>query len=204
MDWFTKASPGESDKIFTLKDIFLNWDQWAMNKDVKIYYLKGGFSDWLTRYPQFVTDANVEIPSDNLSSLDEILGDIDYQSNWLDSLDENQVNNINHKLSGTDTKKIEENNKVQPPQPVKKFSNIPTIDRSKKPSATSNDNTEFINMLEQLENCHKTRLEILKSCVTTKKNIINAKDEKEIDDLKAKFTKLDITNKELVSYCYSL
>ncbi|KAL0868177.1 hypothetical protein ABMA27_007723 [Loxostege sticticalis] len=80
LDWSSTAViPGKT--LHLLKTILLKWD-------VKVQYprpplaLKGGYDDWLLKYPAFTTNPNPTLPPQD-TFMDDMLGDIDYP-NWSD------------------------------------------------------------------------------------------------------------------------
>ncbi|XP_059053040.1 ubiquitin carboxyl-terminal hydrolase 8 [Achroia grisella] len=80
LDWnSTEVIPGKT--LHLLKTILLKWD-------VKVHYarppvaLKGGYEDWLLKYPAFTTNPQA-VPPRQEEFLDDMLSEIDYP-NWSD------------------------------------------------------------------------------------------------------------------------
>ncbi|XP_039760021.1 ubiquitin carboxyl-terminal hydrolase 8 [Pararge aegeria] len=80
LDWNSSAViPGKT--LYLLKTILLKWD-------IKVQYsrqplaLRGGYEDWLLKYPAFTTNPRPTTPHQD-TMLDDMLGEIDYP-NWSD------------------------------------------------------------------------------------------------------------------------
>ncbi|KAK0091362.1 hypothetical protein PV326_003335, partial [Microctonus aethiopoides] len=82
LDWNTNRKTEES-HLLLMKELLTNWDYGNIPPD--IFFLDGGYIEWLNVYPQTVTDPHIPLPNDEENdAMDEILEEVTYPS-WARS-----------------------------------------------------------------------------------------------------------------------
>ena len=79
LDWHsTQDTLKGTDRLSIMKDLLTKWDPGVKHKRIAI--LRGGYSEWLNLYPQFVTNHDVKLPNLQENSYNEILDDFEFPS----------------------------------------------------------------------------------------------------------------------------
>lgn len=82
LDWNTNRKT-EGSHLLLMKELLTKWDHGNTPPD--IFFLDGGYIEWLNVYPQTVTDPHIALPNDEENdAMDEILEEVTYPS-WARS-----------------------------------------------------------------------------------------------------------------------
>ena len=134
LDWSsTRFTLFPDNKVRILKDILQKWDPGVSKGPIMI--LDGGYTEWLNRYPTYVTNPNIKAPDLHSTAMDEILEDVKYPE-WLCS---------DHPSSSFNALKIQ-------PDISKQNTTKIIIDRLKKDEGISSYNTDDFRNTEQDKN----------------------------------------------------
>lgn len=79
LDWYSSEEfLKDNGRLNAMKNLLQNWDPGAKYKRISI--LQGGYNEWLSLYPQFVTNHDVKPPDVEENALNEILDNFEFPS----------------------------------------------------------------------------------------------------------------------------
>ncbi|XP_043462618.1 ubiquitin carboxyl-terminal hydrolase 8-like [Leptopilina heterotoma] len=111
LDWYsTEEFLKDNGRLNAMKDLLQNWDPGAKYK--RISTLQGGYNEWLTRYPQFVTNHDVKPPDVEENALNEILENFEFPSIDDDILSVYKSNKKDNLVDKKQLRKSQVNNHI--------------------------------------------------------------------------------------------